>query len=86
MKKYFIEVEETKAEAVVNLLVAASVKVDKPIETKKRYVKIGRCGYGETDSFLCLTEEQFRVLVWLSDNDFYCEWEEINPSELFEEV
>lgn len=86
MKKYFIEVEEKRAEAVVNLLVAASVRVDKPTEAKKRYVKVEACGYGESDSFLCLTEEQFKVLEWLSENDFYCEWEEVNPSEMFEEV
>lgn len=84
MKKYFIEVEETKAEAVVNLLVAASVKIGKPTEEKKHYVKIeGECGM--VDSFLCLTEEQFSLLRWLSDG-YYESWSEIDPTEMFEKV
>lgn len=83
MKKFFIEVEEKRAEAVVNLLAEISVKVDKPIEAKKRYVKVEE--YGEAN-FLCLTEEQFNLLRWLSDNDYFCSWEEINPNEIFEEV
>lgn len=61
------------------------VKVVKTVE-KKRYVKIEACGYGESDSFLCLTEEQFKVLEWLSENDYYCDWVEVNPSDMFEEV
>lgn len=85
MKKYIIEVEETKAESVVNLLVAASVKVGKSTEEKKHYVKIEGSGY-ESDSFLCLTEEQFSLLQWFSDNDYFCDWEEVNPNEMFEEV
>ena len=86
MKKFFIEVEETKAEAVVNLLAQISVKVGKSTEEKKRYVKIEGRGYGCEDSFLRLTEEQFKVFDWLRDNDYYCEWEEVNPSDMFEEV
>ena len=86
MKKYFIEVEETKAETVVNLLAQISVKVGKPTEAKKRYVKIEGRGYGCEDSFLCLTEEQFNLLHWLSDNDYYADWEEVNPNDMFEEV
>lgn len=86
MKKYFIEVEEKRAEAVVNLLAEISVKVDKPTEAKKRYIKVEGCGYGETDGFLCLTEEQFKVLDWLRDRDYFCDWSEIDPSEMFEEV
>ena len=85
MKKYIIEVEENKAEAVVNLLAQISVKIGKPTEEKKRYVKILGGGY-ENDSFLCLTEEQFSVLHWLSDNDCYGEWEEVDPEEMFEEI
>ena len=79
MKKFFIEVEEKRAEAVVNLLAEISVKVDKPTEAKKRYVKI-------EDSFLCLTEEQFNLLCWLTDNGHYEDWEEVDPKEMFEEV
>lgn len=83
MKKFFIEVEEKRAEAVVNLLTEISVKVDNPTEAKKRYVKVE--GY-ENTSFLCLTEEQFRVLEWLMENDCFEEWEEVDPPKMFEEV
>lgn len=87
MKKYFIEVEETKAETVVNLLAQISVKVGKPTEEKKRYVKVENCRYGyDNDSFLCLTEEQFNVLHWLSENDYFSDWEEVNPNDMFEEI
>lgn len=86
MRKYIIEVEETKAETVVNLLAQISVKVGKSAEEKSRYVKVEGSGYGETDGFLRLTEEQFKVFDWLRDNDYYCEWEEVNPSDMFEEV
>lgn len=85
MKKYIIEVEETKAETVVNLLAQISVKVGKSTEEKKHYIKIEGRGY-ESDSFLCLTEEQFSLLHWLSENDYFCNWEEVDPSEMFEEV
>lgn len=83
MKKYIIEVEETKAETVVNLLAQISVKVGKSTEEKKHYVKmIGL----SSDNFVCLTEEQFNLLHWLSENDYFCDWEEVNPSNMFEEV
>lgn len=85
MKKYIIEVEEKRAEAVINLLAEISVKIGKPTEEKKRYVKVNGSGYDD-DGFLCLTEEQFKVLDWLSENDYYCEWSEVDPSEMFEEV
>ena len=85
MKKYIIEVEETKAETVVNLLAQISVKVGKSTEEEKYYVKIESSRY-ENDSFLCLTEEQFNLLSWLSDNDYYTNWEEVDPSAMFEEV
>lgn len=84
-RQFIIEVEENKAETVVNLLAQISVKVSKPAEEKKRYVKILSGNY-ENDSFLCLTEEQFSVLHWLSDNDYYGEWEEVDPEEMFEEI
>lgn len=83
MKKYIIEVEEKRAEAVVNLLAEISIKVGKPTEEKKHYVKI--IGFS-SDSFLCVTEEQFNLLRWLSDNGYYCDWEEVNPDDMFEEV
>jgi hypothetical protein len=86
MKKYIIEVEEKRAEAVVNLLAEISIKVDKPTEEKKHYIKIEGRGYGESDSFLCLTEEQFGLLSWLSDEDYFNEWEAVNPNEMFEEI
>lgn len=85
MKKYIIEVEEKRAEAVINLLAEISVKIGKPTEEKKRYVKVEGNGC-YSDSFLCLTEEQFKVLNWLSENDYYSDWEEVDPTEMFEEV
>ena len=85
MRKYFIEVEEKRAEAVINLLAQLSVKIGKPTEEKKRYVKVND-HYTGSDGFLCLTEEQFKVLDWLSENDYYDDWSEVDPSEMFEEV
>lgn len=84
-KQYVIEVEESKAETVVNLLAQISVTINKPAEKKKKYVKINGCGYHE-DSFLCLTEEQYNLLYWLSDSGHFDDWEEINPDDIFEEV
>ena len=83
MKKYIIEVEEAKAETVVNLLAQISVKVGKPIEAKKHYIKI--IGF-PSDSFLCVTEEQMSLLRWLENEGHYSYWEEIDPTHLFEEV
>lgn len=85
MRKYIIEVEETKAETVVNLLAQISVKVGKSTEEKKHYIKIEGDCYGN-DSFLCLTEEQFNLLCWLNDEGHYENWEEVNPDEMFEEI
>ena len=84
MKQYIIEVEETKAETVANLLIATNVKIVKPTEKKKYYVKIEDVYNG--DSFLCLTEEQFNLLSWLEDNDYCTNWEEVNPTKMFEEI
>ena len=86
MKKYIIEVEEKRAEAVINLLAQISVKVGKSTEEKKRYVKVEGNYSDSNSSFLCLTEEQFRLLDWLSENDYFSDWEEVDPSEMFEEV
>ena len=83
MKKYIIEVEETKAETVVNLLAQISVKVDKSAEEKKHYVKI--IGFS-SDSFICVSEEQFNLLRWLEEGGHYYDWEELDPTNLFEEV
>lgn len=85
MRKYIIEVEETKAETVVNLLAQISVKVGKSTEEKKHYVKI-EDQYNNNNAFLCLTEEQFSLLRWLSDNDYYCDWAEVDPTNVFEEI
>lgn len=85
MRKYIIEVEETKAETVVSLLTEISVKVGKPTEEKRRYIKING-DFRSEDSFLCLTEEQFNLLYWLSENGYYEDWEEVNPNDMFEEV
>ena len=85
MKKYIIEVEETKAETVVNLLAQISVKVGKSAEEKKHYIKIEGDCYG-SDSFLCVTEEQFNLLCWLDDGGYCNTWEEVDPTEMFEEV
>lgn len=85
MRKYIIEVEEKRAEAVVNLLAEISIKVGNPTEEKKHYVKIDDT-YGSNDNFLCLTEEQFSLLRWLSNEDCFNEWEEVNPNEMFKEI
>ena len=83
MKKYIIEVEETKAETVVNLLAQISVKVGKSTEEKKHYIKM--VGFS-SDNFVCLTEEQFNFLRWLEDGGYCNDWEEVDPTEMFEEV
>ena len=87
MKKYIIEVDEIMAKRVANLLtqIEGVKKIINPIEQKKRYVKV-EGAYGSNDSFLWLTEEQFRVLEWLSENDYFCGWSEVDPSDMFEEV
>ena len=85
MRKYIIEVEETKAETVINLLAQISVKVGKSTEEKKHYIKITGTGFS-SDSFLCLTEEQFKLLCWLTDNGHYEDWEEVDLDEMFEAV
>lgn len=85
MKKYIIEVEETKAETIVNLLAQISVKVGKSAEEKKTYVKIEGRGYRD-DDFLCVTEEQFNLLCWLDDEGYFSDWKEVDPAEMFEEV
>ena len=83
MKKYIIEVEEKRAEAVINLLAQISVKVGKSTEEKKHYIKI--TGFS-SDSFLCATEEQFNLLCWLNDEGHFSDWEEVNPDDMFEKV
>lgn len=86
MKKYIIEVEETKAETLVNLLAQISVKVGnyKPLEEEKRHVKIK--DYDGNFNFLQLTEAQFNLLQWLYENDCFADWEEVNPDNIFEEI
>lgn len=82
-KSYVIEIEETKAETVVNLLAQINVKVGKATEEKKHYIKM--IGFS-SDDFACLTEEQFNLLRWLSNNDFFSDWEEVNPNEMFQVI
>ena len=84
-KQYVIEIEESKAETVINLLAQISVTINKPVEKKKKYVKINGGGYQE-DGFLCLTEEQYSLLSWLMENGHFEDWESIDPEEMFEEV
>lgn len=84
-KQYMIEVEESKAETIVNLLAQVSVTINKPVEKKKKYIKIEGNGYHE-DKFLCLTEEQYNLLYWLQDCGYYEDWEEVDPEDMFEEV
>lgn len=84
-KQYVIEIEENKAETVVNLLAQISVTINKPVEKKKSYVKIEGNNYHE-DKFLCLTEEQYNLLYWLKDWGYYEDWEEVSPEDMFEEV
>lgn len=86
MRKYIIEVEETKAETVVNLLAQISVKVGKSAEEKKHYIKLGGAQYGYEERFIVVTEEQFKILVYLEDCSFFDDWEEIDPTQMFEEV
>lgn len=85
MRKFIIEVEEKRAEAVVNLLAEISIKVGKPTEEKKHYVKVGGQRY-ESNGFLLLTEAQFNLLNWLFNEGYYEDWEEVDPNEMFEEV
>lgn len=84
-KQYVIEIEESKAETVINLLAQISVTINKPVEKKKKYVKIEGNGYHE-DKFLCLTEEQYSLLYYLMDSGYYEDWEEVDPEDMFEEV
>lgn len=86
MKKYIIEVEETKAETVVNLLAQIKVKIGKPTEEEFKYVKICGNGYGLDDEFLKLTREQYEMLDFLRDGGFFEDWEEVDPSAMFERI
>ena len=81
MKKYIIEVEETKAETVVNLLAQISVKIGKTTEEEKHYIR-----FRDDNRFVILTEEQFNFLNWLTNEIYDCDWEEIDPEEIFEEI
>lgn len=81
MKKYIIEVEETKAETVVNLLAQIGVKIGKPAEEKKHYVH-----FRDEERYVTLTEVQYNFLVWLTNEIYDCNWEEIDPDDIFEEI
>lgn len=81
MKKYIIEVEENKAEAVVNLLAQISVKIGKSAEEKKYYIR-----FENANRYVILTEEQFNFLNWLTDEIYDCYWEEVDPESIFEEI
>lgn len=81
MKKYIIEVEENKAEAVVNLLAQISVKIGKPTEKERHYIH-----FRDENRYVILTEEQFNCLVWLTNEIYDCNWKEVDPEEMFEEI
>lgn len=80
-RQFIIEVEENKAETVVNLLAQISVKVNKPTEEEKHYIR-----FREESRFVILTEEQFNFLNWLTNEIYDCVWEEVDPEEIFEEI
>ena len=81
MKKYIIEVEETREEAVANLLIATNVKINKLTEGKKHYIR-----FCDENRYVVLTEEQFGFLIWLTNEIYDCNWEEVDPKKIFEEV
>lgn len=81
MKKYIIEVEENKAEAVVNLLAQISVKIGKPTEKEKYYIH-----FRDENRYVILTEEQFNFLNWLTNEIYDSNWEEVDPKDMFEEI
>ena len=80
-KQFIIEVEENKAETVVNLLTQISVKINKPAEEKKYYIR-----FYDDNRFVILTEEQFDFLNWLTNEIYDCSWEEVDPEDMFEEI
>lgn len=60
------------------------VTVVKTVE-KKHYIKLGGA-YGCTENFIIVTEEQLKVLEYLDDNGYFEDWEEIDPTQIFEEL
>jgi len=81
MKKYIIEVEEKRAEAVINLLAEISIKVDKTAEGKEHYVY-----FCDESRYVALTEEQYNFLVWLTIEIYDCNWVDVDPDDIFEEI
>lgn len=81
-KQYVIEVEESKAETVVNLLAQISVTISNPPKEKRRKIKL--YGGDMESHYLELTEEQYRLLLWLSSNDWLYEEACIDENPLFE--
>ena len=51
---------------------------------KKHYVKI--LDFYSDEQFKILTEDQFRLLKWLSEMGIGIDWDEIDPNSIFEEI
>lgn len=81
MKKYIIEVDEKRAEAVVKLLAEISVKIGKPTEEEKHYIH-----FYDDNRYVILTEEQFNFLNWLTNEISDLNWDEVDPATIFEEI
>lgn len=60
------------------------VKVVKTIE-KKHYIKLGGA-YGYEEKFIIVSEEQLKVLEYLVETGYFDDWEEIDPTQMFEEL
>lgn len=79
--RFLIEVEECKAKTVTNLLADINVKVDKPAEKERHYIHF-RC----EGRYVILTKEQYDFLIWLTNEIYDCDWEEVDPDDIFEEI
>lgn len=78
-RQFIIEVEENKAETVVNLLAQISVKVSKPAEKERHYIR-----FCDENRYVILTEEQYNFLVWLTNEIYDTNWEEVDPKDIEE--
>lgn len=60
---------------------ATKVEVAPP---KKHYVKI--LDFYSEEQFKILTDDQLRLLKWLSECGIGIDWDEIDPNSIFEEI
>lgn len=73
-KQYMIEIEESKAETVVNLLAQISVTINNPPKEERKKVKLWDSYDNDMEpAYLDLTEEQYNLLMWLAENDWLYE-------------